>query len=67
MFHVLQCNVHMTQLEGSSTSECLAAFDVKHGEATIRPSSCRTPTPSVLCFDMFRLFPVVSTCSVPAF
>ncbi|CAL1166912.1 unnamed protein product [Cladocopium goreaui] len=26
---------------GSSTSECLAAFDVKHGEATIRPSSCR--------------------------
>lgn len=59
MFHVLQCNVHMTQLEGSSTSECLAAFDVKHGEATIRPSSCRTPTPRSA---LFRHVSTVSSC-----
>ena len=53
------CNVDMTQLEGSSTSECLAAFDVKHGEATIRPSSCRTPTS--FC-ALFRHVSTVSSC-----
>eukprot|EP00435_Cladocopium_sp_Y103_P036599 s1176_g9.t1 len=34
---------------GSSTSECLAAFDVKHGEATIRQSSCRAKASETVC------------------
>ena len=73
---VLQClATHVVQRrakscnEGSSTSECLAAFDVKHGEATILPSTCRRP--SLLqhvstCFDMFRHVSSLFRSSVPA-